>query len=101
MWRGPRLGMSPEESGEEARSMSFGNLSLEGDKRWCSAGTRKGSGLSLRRRLHRKRSFYLGCLFMRLGSVRASGDYIIGELLTSHPSTLPWRPTLRASPTHG
>lgn len=41
---GPPVGVSPEESGEEARSRSFGNLSLGGDKRWCSVGTRKGSG---------------------------------------------------------
>lgn len=79
-------------------SRPLGNPSLRGDKGRPSVGTRKGSGTGLKRLLHRKRSFYLGCPFMRVGLGRALA--IMGELpLASHPLALPLQLPVRTAPT--
>ncbi|XP_044788829.1 ribonuclease P protein subunit p25 isoform X1 [Bubalus bubalis] len=101
---GSRWGCRSSRSGRKRSQFPEGRFEISHWERarggWTSPNRGRARGPGLKRRLPSKRSFYLGCRFMKVGSGRADGDYRETSAGRS-PLALPWHPAVRAPPKPG
>ena len=101
---GSRWGCRSSRSGRKRSQFPEGRFEISHWERarggWTSPNRGRARGPGLKRRLPSKRSFYLGCRFMKVGSGRADGDYRETSADRS-PLALPWHPAVRAPPKPG